>query len=117
MPRVRIKRTRRINDHIRQNWKFASGIAVLCAVVALGTAIATQGLEQLMSKATLAAKALSDPSKLSAEEKGKLKQMIKEKGGKGAFENLSEEQKKQARAVVGGMSEEDKARYKKMMGK
>lgn len=92
-------------------------MVALCAMVALGTAIATQGLERLMSQASLAMKAVSDPSKLSAEEKGKLKQMIKERGGKGAFENLSEEQKKQARAVVGGMSEEDKARYKKMMGK
>jgi hypothetical protein len=115
---IRSKRSARLTwrDHVRHNWKFATGILVLSAVVAIGTGIATQGVENMMNRASLAVKAVNDPSKLSQEEKNQLRQMVKEKGLKDAYANMSAEQKQQARGAVGGMSEEDKKRYKALLG-
>lgn len=92
-------------------------MVLLCAAVALGTAIATQGLESMMSRASLAMKAVDDPSKLSSEEKQQIKQMIKAKGAKGTFEALTPEQKEQAKQAFGGMSEDQKKKYREMYGK
>jgi len=89
----------------------------LCAVVALGTAIATQGLETIMSRASLAMKAVDDPSKLSSEEKEQIKKMVKTKGAKGALDSLSPEQREQAKQAFGGMSEEQKKQYQALYGK
>jgi len=114
---VRSRRSRLTwRDRVRQNWKFAGGMLVLSLVAAIGTGIATQGVENMMNRASLAMKAVNDPSKLSQEEKNQLKQLVKEKGLKNAYSNMSDEQKQQARAAVGGMSDEDKKRYKQMLG-
>jgi len=114
---VRTKRYKpTLKDKIRQNWKFAALMVGLCSVVAIATGIATQGLENMIAKATLAAKAISDPNKLSTEEKSQLKKMVKDKGAKGAFDNMSAEQKQRAKEALGGMSDADKERYKKMFG-
>lgn len=115
---VRSRRSSRLTfrDHVRQNWKFAGGILALSAAVAIGTGIATQGLENMMKRASLAVKAVNDPNKLSQEEKNQLKAMVKEKGLKDAYSNMSAEQKQAARNAVGGMSDEDKKRYKALLG-
>jgi competence protein ComEC len=118
MPMVRSRRSSRLTfrDHVRQNWKFAGGMLALSAMVAIGTGIATQGVENMMKRASLAVKAVNDPSKLSQEEKNQLKAMVKEKGLKDAYSNMSAEQKQAARNAVGGMSDEDKKRYKALLG-
>ena len=116
-PVIRTRRRSTFGGQVRQNWKFAVGMVLLCAVVALGTAIATQGLESMMSRASLAMKAVDDPSKLSSEEKQQIKQMIKTKGAKGTFEALTPEQKEQAKQAFGGMSEDQKKKYREMYGK
>ncbi len=89
----------------------------LCAIVALGTAIATQGIESMMSKASLAMKAIEDPSKLTSTEKDQIKKLVKEKGAKGALGSLTPEQKEQAKQAFGGMSEDQKKKYREMYGK
>lgn len=116
-PVIRIRRRRSLGWKIRQNWKFAVGMGVLCAVVAFGTAIATQGLESLMSRASLAMKAVEDPSKLSSSEKDQIKKMVKTKGAKGTLDALTPEQKEQAKQAFGGMSEDQKKKYREMYGK
>ena len=114
---VRTRRRRVSGGLIRQNWKFACGMVGLCALVALGTAIATQGIENMMSKASLAMKAINDPSKLSSAEKEQIKKMVKEKGAKGALESLTPEQREQAKQAFGNMSEDQKKKYRDMYGK
>lgn len=116
-PVIRIRRRRSLGGKIRQNWKFAVGMGTLCAVVAFGTAIATQGLESLMSRASLAMKAVEDPSKLSASEKDQIKKMVKTKGAKGTLDSLTPEQKEQAKQAFGGLSEDQKKKYREMYGK
>lgn len=119
-PVIRTRRRRAYGGYggkVRQNWKFAVGMVLLCAVVALGTAIATQGLESMMSRASLAMKAVDDPSKLSSAEKEEIKKMVKTKGAKGALESLTPEQKEQAKQAFGGMSEDQKKKYREMYGK
>jgi hypothetical protein len=112
-PIPRAQRRRPSGGLIRQNWKFACGMVGLCAPVALGTAIATQGIESMMSKASLAMKAMDDPGKLSKEEKDKLKSLLtKDKGSaKKAFENLPDDQKQRAKEMFGGMGEKEKEHY------
>lgn len=116
IPVVRTRR-RTLGGKVRQNWKFAAGLMGLCAVVALGTAIATQGLETIMSRASLAMKAVEDPSKLSSDEKEQIKKMVKTKGAKGTLDSLTPEQREQAKQAFGGMSEEQKKKYREMYGK
>lgn len=89
----------------------------LCAIVALGTTIATQGIESMMSKASLAMKAINDPSKLSSAEKDQIKKMVKERGAKGALESLTPEQREQAKQAFSNMSEDQKKKYREMYGK
>lgn len=89
----------------------------VCALVALGTAIATQGLESMLSRASLAMKAMDDPSTLSKDERDKLKAMVKTKGAKGTLDTLTPEQKEQAKQAFGGMSEDQKKKYREMYGK
>lgn len=114
---MRTRRRRTLGEKIRQNWKFASGMVVLCAVVALATAIATQGVESLMSRASLAMKAMEDPSKLSSSEKEQIKKMVKTKGAKGTLDSLTPEQREQAKQAFSGMSEDQKKKYREMYGK
>lgn len=116
-PAPRIRRRRASGGMIRQNWKFACGMIGLCAIVALGTTIATQGIESMLSKASLAMKAINDPSKLSSAEKDQIKKMVKEKGAKGALESLTPEQREQAKQAFSNMSEDQKKKYREMYGK
>lgn len=115
-PVIRTRR-RTLGGQIRQNWKFAVGMVGICAVVALGTAIATQGLETIMSRASLAMKAVEDPSKLSSDEKEQIKKLVKTKGAKGTLETLTPEQREQAKQTFSGMSEEQKKKYRELYGK
>src|SRR5579871_3418991 len=97
---------RRRPSAFRQNWKFMGAITLVSGIIAIGIALATQGLEGMMRKASLAFKAMDNPSQLNAEEKGELKKMIKDKSSaKKQFEGLSPEQKERAKQQFNQLDE------------
>lgn len=100
------------------NLKFMGLMTIVSAVVAMGIAIATQGLDGMMRKVSLAFKAMDNPSQLSADEKAEVKKLIKDKSSaKKQFEGMSAEQKEQAKQQFNQLGEADKKRIKEMMGK
>jgi hypothetical protein len=107
---------RRLARSFRRNWKFATGLVGVCVAVALGTAIATQGLENLFHRASLALKA-TEGGQLSTEEKEELKKTLgikSKEDAKRLYENLSEEDRQKAKQTFGTMSEQEKAKYRQM---
>lgn len=108
----------RSNSFGRGNWKFIAGLTVMCAVVALGTAIATQGLEGMMKRVSLAFKAMDNPSQLSAEEKAEVKKLIKDKkSAKEMYDKMSPEERERAKQQFNTLSDDQKQKYRELMGK
>lgn len=111
-------RSRRRTSELKQNAKFLSGIVVVSGVVGMGIALSTQGLETMMHRASLALKAMDNPTQLSAEEKVEVKKLIKDKASaKKQYESLAPEQKEQARQQFNNLSEAEKKKYREMLGK
>lgn len=109
---------RRPPSEFKKNLKYALGIASIAAVLSAGIALSTQGLETFMKRASLALKAMDNPSQLNATEKEEVKKLIKNKGmSKDQFDKLSAEEKAKAKQQYQNLSEEDKQRVKQMMGK
>jgi len=102
----------------RSNWKFVAGLTATCAAVALGTAVATQGLEGMMKRVSLAFKAMDNPAQLSAEEKAEVKKLIKDKkSAKEMYDKMSPEERERAKQQFNTLSEEQKQKYRELMGK
>lgn len=113
-----VTRRRHSSSFGRSNWKFVAGLTTICAVVALGTAIATQGLEGMMKRVSLAFKAMDNPSQLSAEEKAEVKKLIKDKkSAKEMYDKMSPEERERAKQQFDTLSEEQKQKYRELMGK
>lgn len=54
-------RSRRRTSELKQNAKFLSGIVVVSAVVGMGIAVSTQGLDTMMHRISLGLKAMDNP--------------------------------------------------------
>lgn len=90
----------------------------VCAAVSLGTAIATQGLETLTKRLTLAVKAMGNLSALTEAEKAEVKKMVKDKrSAKELYDKLSPEERERARRTFDSLSEEQKKQYREMYGR
>lgn len=100
------------------NLKFMGLMTIVSAVVALGIAVTTQGLDGMMHKVSLAYKALENPTALSSEEKSEIKKIIKDKGSaKSQFDKMTADQKTRAKEQFNKLDEEEKKRLKQMFGR
>lgn len=91
-------RSRRRTSELKQNAKFLSGIVVVSAVVGMGIAVSTQGLDTMMHRISLGLKAMDNPSQLSAEEKAEVRKLVKDKASAmKEYESLAPDQKEQAK--------------------
>ncbi len=87
-------RSRRRTSELKRNAKFLSGIVAVSAVVGIGIAVSTQGLDTMMHRISLGLKAMGDPTQLSAEEKAEVRKLVKDKASAmKQYESLAPDQK------------------------
>ncbi len=112
------RRSRGLRHEVRQNWKFGIGLVVLSVLVAVGAGIATQGLDTMLSRASLAFKAMDNPASLNATEKEEVKKLIKDKGSaRKTYEAMTPEQKEAAKRQFSNLSDDQKKMYRDMFNK
>lgn len=111
-------RSRRRTSELKRNAKFLSGIVVVSAVVGMGIAVSTQGLDTMMHRISLGFKAMDNPAQLSAEEKAEVRKLVKDKASAmKQYESLAPDQKEQAKQQFNNLSEAEKKKYREMLGK
>ena len=111
-------RSRRRTSGLKQNAKLLSGIVMVSAVVGMGIAVATQGLDAMMHRITLGFKAMDNPSQLSADEKMEVRKLVKDKASAmKQYDSLAPDQKAQAKQQFNSLSDAEKKKYREMLGR
>ena len=111
-------RSRRRTSELKQNAKFLGGIVVVAAIVGMGIAVSTQGLDTMMHRVSLGFKAMDNPTQLSADEKAEVRKLVKDKASAmKQYEGLAPDQKEQAKQQFNSLSEAEKKKYREMLGK
>jgi hypothetical protein len=111
-------RSRRRTSELKQNAKFLGGIVAVSAIVGMGIAVSTQGLDTMMHRISLGLKAMDNPTQLSADEKSEVRKLVKDKASAmKQYESLAPDQKEQAKQQFNSLSEAEKKKYREMLGR
>lgn len=111
-------RSRRRTSKLNQNANFLGGIVMVSAIVGMGIAVSTQGLETLMHRVSLGFKAMDNPTQLSSDEKAEVRKLVKDKASTmKQYEGLAPDQKEQAKQQFNSLSEAEKKKYREMLGR
>lgn len=105
---------RRRSSSFWHNLKFMGLMTLVSGVVAMGIAIATQGLDGIVRRASIALKAMDNPAAMSKVEKEELKNMLTNvkdtSAAKKQLGNMSAEQKERAKQQFNQLDEGGKKR-------